>query len=81
MPKTDLCLLLRPPSGDEDALQERLIPDVPVSLARRIAEDFLRRLDGFSVGRYNLYRIEEEKNERLLPMDFGEVTSILYQEN
>jgi len=81
MPRTDLCLMLRPPSGDEDALQERLIEDVPVSLARRIAEDFLRRLGGSSVGRYNLYRIEEPTGERLLPMDFGEVASILYQKN
>jgi hypothetical protein len=72
--------MLRPPSG-EDALQERLIPDVPVPLARRIAEDFLRRLGGSPVGRYTLYRIEDPTGERLLPMDFGEITSILYQEN
>jgi hypothetical protein len=80
MPKTDLCLMLHPPSGDgEDGLQERLIPDVPIRLARKIARDFVRRFRDSSVGRYNLYRIEEAQGRRLLPLDFGEVAGILYR--
>lgn len=89
MPKTDLCLMLHPPSAKApsakrgDALQERLIPDVPISLARRIAEDFVRRRNGpsadSSVDRYTLYRIDDPEGERLLPVDFGEVASILYE--
>lgn len=82
MPKTNLSLMLRPPSGeDEGDLQERLIQNVPVSLAREIVNDFVRRLQDSSIGRYNLYRIEEPQGGRLLPLDFGEIAGILYQRN
>jgi hypothetical protein len=80
MLKTDLCLMLHPPSGEgQQGLQERQIPDVPLPLAQKISRDFFRQSEDPSVGRYNLYRIEEAQSERLLPLDFGEVAGILYR--
>jgi SLT domain-containing protein len=77
--RTTLRLLFEAPERNGiSALHEQAIENVPTSIAKQIAEDFVG-YEGTSsdVDRYRLYRIEEEGQEkRLISMDFGEVLRV-----
>jgi hypothetical protein len=74
---TEITLTLTPPPGDDAGeVQTRIIEDVPLRIARKITEDFLRFGNKPDASRYRLYHIGTEK-ECLLPMDFGEVVEIV----
>ena len=77
--KTTLRLLFETPERNgTSALHEQTIENVPTSIAKQIAEDFVGyEGTSYDVDRYRLYRIEEEgQKKRLISMDFGEVIRV-----
>lgn len=77
-PQLDLSLMLQPPPGDSASLlHERRIEDLPCSVAEEIVQDFLSQGPTSETDRYQLYRVGEGPDERLIALDFGEVSGVL----
>jgi len=74
----DLSLLLEPPPGEKaQQLQERTIEDLPRPVAEKIVQDFASQGPESETGRYQMCRVENGADERLIALDFGEVSELL----
>ena len=76
-PQKDLSILLQPPAGEKNPqLFERNIDDLPHSVAEEIVSDFVSQGPGSETKRYQMYRVGEGSDERLIALDFGEVSGL-----
>lgn len=77
-PQVDLSIMLQPPPGERDKKPlERRIEGVPHSIAAEIVQDFVDQDLESETGRYQMYRIGEGDDQRLIALDFGEVSGLL----
>lgn len=85
--RVNLSLTLQPPPGEENKdVFEKVIENVPRSVAEEILQDF----EGWDpeskterhqpeTERYRMYRVGEGAEERLIALDFGDVASLLVE--
>lgn len=75
--ETTLSLLFRTPEENgASSVHEREIENVPTPVSEQIAEDFVRQGREPDASRYQLYRIGEGSEKRLIALDFKEVIGV-----
>jgi hypothetical protein len=79
-------ITFQPPSrvsqSGAPSFHQRSIEDVPASVAEKMVRDFRAGADNSSEApSWELYRYEENGEERLVPLDFGEVVDLTLDES
>jgi hypothetical protein len=75
--ETTLSILFETPEEDgHSTMHEREVKCVPIPIIEQIEEDFVRLAGETNDNRYQLYRIGEGDEERMIALDFGEIIEV-----